>query len=164
MLGLASLRCGTVNFAAGVDEPTSRLSLAGLGLFGRRSILHFRLEGVQNCAAGITLVSSGTLIVADGALALDKAIGKEALMGLYWAKRLDRLVLLDVAILIELCKDVLDNLGLVRGRGLVEDVKLDAEPVVDGLVEGVVLGTEGGRVDTLFESFGLGRGTVLILE
>lgn len=163
MLGLASFRGGTVDFAAGVDEPAGCLGLASLCLFGRSCVLLLRLERVQNGTASIALVSSCALVVADGAFALDETIRQEALVGLNRAERLNRLVLDNVAILVELCKDVLDNLSLVYGRCLVKDVKLDTEPVVDGLVEGVVLGAECGRIYAFFEGLCFGCGTVLIL-
>ena len=73
------------------------------------------------------------------------------------------LALLDEAVGPEVLEDALDDAGVIVGRGAVEDVGLDAEPVVDTAVEGVVFCAEGRGVDAFFESLCLGGGTVLIL-
>ena len=164
VLGLASFGRGAVDFASWVDEPTGSLGFTGLGLVSAVRVFLLGLERIQDGATGVALVSSGALVVTDGALALDETIRKEALVSLYGTEGLNRLILLNVTIFVELSEDVLHNIGLMHGRGLVKDVELDAEPVVDGLVQGVVLGAESRRVDAFFESFCFGRGAVLILN
>lgn len=108
------------------------------------------------------LVATGTRVVADAALALDKAVGKESIVGGDGAEGLRGLLLLDEAIFPQFGEDVLDNLGVLVGWGASEDVEIDPEPVVDVLVDGVILGAKRGRVYTLLERFRLGCGAVLI--
>lgn len=57
----------------------------------------------------------------------------------------------------------MDNVPLVCCRRAVEDIEFDLEPVVDGLVECMVLGAKSFGVDAFFESFSFGSGTVLVL-
>lgn len=47
------------------------------------------------------------------------------------AERLNRLVLGDVSVLPELSEDILNDHGLVLSGSLVENVKVDSEPIVD---------------------------------
>lgn len=79
------------------------------------------------------------------------------------AEGLAGLALLDEAVVPEIGKDALDNAGVIIGRGAVEDIGLDAEPVVDAAVEGVVFCAEGGWVDAFFEGLCFGGGSVLVL-
>lgn len=80
------------------------------------------------------------------------------------AEGLAGLALLDEAVGPEVLEDTLDDAGVVIGRGAVEDVGLDTEPVVDTAVEGVVLCAEGRRVNAFLESLGLGGSAVFVLE
>lgn len=84
-------------------------------------------------------------------------------MRLEGAEWLDGFALLDEAVVPELAEDVLGDLGLVRGRGAVEDIEVDAEPVVDGFVDGVILGAQSLRSEAFFESLGFCGGAVLVL-
>ena len=79
-----------------------------------------------------------------------------------WAVSLGCLTLLDVAVVPETSEDVLDDSGvLVRGR-TAEDVKIEPEPVVNVLVDGVILGAQRRRVYPLRERLRLRRGAVLV--
>jgi hypothetical protein len=146
---LAPLGRRTVDLAAGVDEPTGGSRLVGAGCRSIGTRLVISLEGVQEVAASIALVAAGALVMADGAFALDKSISQEGVVGLDGAVGTPGFALFYVAILEELGENLLDNVGLVIRRRAVEDVKVEAEPVVDGLVQGVVLGAQSGRVDAL---------------
>jgi hypothetical protein len=79
------------------------------------------------------------------------------------AEGLAGLALLDEAVVPEIGEDALDDAGVVVGRGAVEDVGLDAEPVVNSAVEGVVFCAKGGWVDAFFEGLCFGGGSVLVL-
>lgn len=70
--------------------------------------------------------------------------------------------LLDEAILPEASEDVLDDGGVLVGRSAAEDVKVEPEPVIDILVDGVIFGTQRGRVHALGERLCLGSSTILI--
>lgn len=86
------------------------------------------------------MITTRTLVAANRALALDETVCQESVVTLYGAEWLNSLILVDVTILPKLSKDALDNIGLVGCRGLVKDVEINAEPVVNGFVESVVLG------------------------
>ncbi len=109
------------------------------------------------------MVTTGALVATDGALTLDESIGEESTVVINGTERLNSLVFVDVTVLPQLRKDVLYDVGLVLGGGLVEDVEINAEPVIDGFVKGVVLGAKSGRVSAFLEGLGFGGGTVLIL-
>ena len=49
------------------------------------------------------------------------------------------------------------------GRGAIEYVETDAKPVIDGFVEGSILGAKRLWVNSLLESLRFRRGSVLIL-
>jgi hypothetical protein len=161
MFRLALLGRRAVDLALGVDQPTCSAALTS-----RISalLLLIGLEGVETGAAGVALVTSCARGMADGALALDETIGQEGVVRLEGAEGLACLALLDEAVVPEVLEDLLDDGGVVCGRGSVENVKVDAEPVVDAAVQGVVLGAERGRVDALLEGLGLGRGAVFVLS
>lgn len=161
MFRLALLGRRAVDLALGVDQPARGATLTPrIGTL----LLLIGLERVETGAAGIALVTSCAGGMADRALALDEAIGQEGVVRLEGAEGLARLALLDEAIIPEVLEDLLNDGGVVCGRGSVEDVKVDAEPVVDATVQGVVLGAERGRVDALLEGLGLGRGAVFVLS
>ena len=116
MLGLAPLRFCAVNLAPWVDEPSR-----GTGLLRRIAV---RLEGIQTGAAGITLVTTGTKVMADGAFALDETVGKELVVCLDGAEWLASLSLFNVAIFPEVGEDFLNDARVVLGRRAVEDIKV----------------------------------------
>ena len=158
---LALLGRRAVDLALGVDQPARSAALASrIGTL----LLLIGLERVETRAAGIALVTSCAGGMADGALALDEAISQEGVVRLEGAERLARLALLDEAVVPEVLEDLLDDGSVVCGRGSVEDVKVDAEPVVDAPMQGVVFGAERSRVDALLEGLGLGRGAVFVLS
>lgn len=159
MLSATAVGCSTVNLAARVDEPASGTCLVVSGAV----IVRFGLEGVEDVAASIALVTSGAEIVADGAFTLDETVGKEGVVRFEAAVGLNGLTLLDETVLQKLAEDILNDIGLVLGRGAAEDVEIDSEPVVDGLVKSVVLVAEGLRVYSLLEGLGLGGSAVLVL-
>jgi hypothetical protein len=72
------------------------------------------------------------------------------------------LALLDEAVVPEAGEDVLDDRGVLGGRGAAKDVEVDAEPVVDLLVDRVILGAERGGVDALGQRLGLCCCAVLV--
>lgn len=160
VLGSPLLGGGTVDLASGVNQPASRLGLNMVVVLVAG--LTFRLEGIQKSTTGIALVSASTKVVTDAALSLDETISKELAVGGVGAEWLCSLALLDEAVLPEIRKDLLDNLSLLLGRCSAEDVKVDSEPVVDSLVEGVVLGAQVGGGEALLQGLGLGSGTVLV--
>lgn len=84
-------------------------------------------------------------------------------MGFNRAEGVDRFTFLNITVLPKLAEDVLDNSRLVLSRGFVKDVKVDAEPVVDSNVLGVVLCAKARGIGAFFDGFGFGGGTVLIL-
>jgi len=88
-------------------------------------------------SALVALIAPCILIAAQGTLALNEAVSQKGLVLL--AKRLYGRPLLQVAVLVQLCKDVLCNIGLLPRRGPAEDVKSNLEPVVDLGVDLVVL-------------------------
>ncbi len=98
--------------------------------------------------------------MAQAALALDIAVGQEGRVG--GAVGLGGLALLDEAVVPEAGEDVLDDGGVLGGRGAAKDVKVDAEPVVDLLVDRVILGAQCGGVDALGQRLGLCRRAVLV--
>jgi hypothetical protein len=102
--------------------------------------------------------------VAYGALPFNEAIGKEAGMGFDRAERLRSLAFLDEAVFPQLAEYGLNNLGLVRGRCAVEDVEVDIEPVIDRLMDGMILGAKSLRVEAFLESLGFCGSTVLVLS
>lgn len=147
MLRLALLGGSSVELASGVDQPAS--GLGGDVVVGTSVGVGLGLQGVEQVTAFVALVSSGAVVIADGAGTLNEAVSEEGVVSLDGAEGLDSLALLNVAILPQLGEDVLDNFGLLGSGGSAEDIKGDVEVVVDALVNGVVLGAEGSRVDTL---------------
>ena len=156
MLGLAPLGGRAVKLAAGVDEPAGALALvfAGSVLIG--------LHGVEEVAASVALVATGAEVVADAAFTLNVAIGQEGVVLGDGAEGLGSLALLDEAVLPELGKDLLGNAGVLLGRSAAELVEADAEPVVDILMEGVVLGAKSRGIYALGKGLGLGGGAILV--
>ena len=96
----------------------------------------------------------------ETALALDITVGQEGVVGR--AVGLGGLALLDEAVLPETSKDALDDGGMLVGGSAAEDVELDSKPIVDVLVDGVILGAQCRRIHALGERLCLGRGAVLI--
>lgn len=162
VLCLARLGRCAINLAAGVDKPTRGLDSVCSFSFGGGFLL-LRLERVKNGTAGVALITACTFVAANGAFALDESVGKESVVSLDGTERLNSLIFVDVAVLPELGKDILDDVGLMRSGGLVKDVEINAEPVVDGLVKGVVLGAKRGGIGAFFKSLSFRGSTVLIL-
>jgi hypothetical protein len=106
------------------------------------------------------LVTTSTLVMADAALALNIAVGQEGVMGR--AIGLGSLTLLDVTVLPQTGKDTLDYLGVLRGRSAAKNIKVNPEPVVNLLVDRVILGAQCGRVHSLRKRFCLSRRAIFI--
>lgn len=101
--------------------------------------------------------------MAYGTLAFDEAISEKRVVRLDRAERLAGLPLLDQAILPKTPENFLDDGGVVGSRSTVEDVEVEAEPVINPTMQGVVLGTERRGVYALFESLGFRGSSVFIL-
>lgn len=162
MFGLARFGRRVVDLAVRIYQPARGFRLIILIAAGDPSL--FGLQRVENGAALVALVTPSSWVAAYRALSLDETIGQEGVVRLMNAEGLDSLALFDVAVLPELAKDILDNGGLVGGGGLVENIEIDAEPLVDGLVKGVVLGAERRGVDAFLERLRFRRGAVLVLS
>lgn len=79
-------------------------------------------------------------------------------------ERLRGFLLLDIAVLPETPKNVLDNLCLLGSRCPAKDIKVDSEPVVDTLVNGMVLSTELRGLYAFLECLCLCGGSIFILR
>lgn len=77
-------------------------------------------------------------------------------MALYRTEWLNRFSFLDITIQPELFKYTLHNLCLLRGWSSAEDVEVDVEPIVDILMDFVILGAESFWINPLFESLRFG--------
>jgi hypothetical protein len=98
VLRLALLGGGTVELAAGVDEPAGGLGgdvVVGLG----GALLGLGLEGIEQVSALVALVAAGVGVSAQAALALDEAVGEE--LAVNGAVGLGRLALLDESVIPE---------------------------------------------------------------
>lgn len=98
--------------------------------------------------------------MAQAALALDKSIGQEFIVSR--AVGLGSLALLDEAVLPEFREDLLRDLGVLRCWCLAEDVEVNAEPLVDVAVNGMILGAKSSGIGALGNSLGLGRCSILV--
>lgn len=98
--------------------------------------------------------------MANAALSLDKAIRQERVVGS--AVGLGGLALFDESILPQVRKDLLYDFGVLRRRGLAENIELYSEPVVDVFVKLVKLGAKRGWVNAFFKRLSLCRSTVLV--
>lgn len=115
MLCVSCFRCSSVELALGVLE----------------------VERVEKVAALVALVTSGVGVCAKRTFTLDETVGQEALV--LFAIRLLGCLFSEVAVLVQLGEDVLGNLGLLCSGRPAEVVELNLEPVVDLLVDLVVL-------------------------
>lgn len=106
------------------------------------------------------LVTTSALVVANAALALNVAVRQEGRVGR--AISLGGLALLNEAVLPEARENVLDDCCVLLRGSAPEDIEVDPEPVVDVLVNGVILGTQCGRINPLGQCLGLCRSAVLI--
>lgn len=78
--------------------------------------------------------------------------------------RLGSLSLFDISILPQTTENILDNLGLMRGRCTAKDVELNVKPIIDTLVNGMVFCAKLFRCYAFFEGFGFGGSSVFILS
>ena len=101
-----------------------------------------QVGGVQHAGAVLALVAARPVVAAVRARALDVAVGQEPAV--------DRRVhlpdgaLLDEAVLVEAPREVLRDLGVLRGRAAAEVVERQPEAVVDRLLGLVCLRAELG--------------------
>ena len=119
-----------------------------------------QLGRVQKGLAAVALVSSCIRASAVRAGSLDKAVCEEAVA--LGAVELLGLFLRDVSVGIAALEDVLDDLGLLRGRCASEVVEIDVEPLVDFPVDGMVMVAELTRSHAFLGGSGLGCGSVLV--
>ncbi len=158
---------------AGLFEPRLQLrgdcrqvdvEVAGLSHHGGRVVDDApridQVRRIEEFPAVLTLIPPGVLVSAVWAGSPDVAVGEEHI-GFLRVELFYR-VLGDVAVLVELQKDVLGNLGMVMGRRPAELVEGDVEPAIDVVVDGKVAGAELGRGNSLFPGPGFGGGPVLV--
>jgi hypothetical protein len=119
-----------------------------------------QLQRVEKMATLVALVSSCILVGAQRAFSLDEAIGQEGVV--CFAVGLDGCLLLQEAVLVEFCEDVLSNVCLLGGGGATEDVEANVEPFVDLCMQFVVLVAQLFRCALLLDSLGLGGSSVLV--
>lgn len=154
MLGLTLDRSRAVKLALGVDKPPG-----SLGLLVARSI-KIGLHRIEQVTAGIALVTTSTLVMAQRALSLYITISQEGLV--LGAVCLSGLALLNVAIVPQVLEDRLHDFSvLICGRAT-KGVKVDPEPVVDLLVNRVILGAKSRGIHTLRKRLCLCCGAVLV--
>lgn len=108
-----------------------RLSLAKLA-FGVE-----KLDSVEELAASIALVTLGVREVAEVALTKHEAIGQEAITSR--AILLIHYLFVSVPAGLVLAEYILSNLGLPFGSSAAEVIKVAIEPVIDALVDLMVM-------------------------
>lgn len=119
-----------------------------------------QIQRIKKMSTLVALVSSCILVTAQRALSLDEAIGQERVV--CFAVRLHCCLFLQEAVVVELCEDVLSNLGLLGGRSAAEDVEANVEPFVDLCVKLVVLVAKLLGCALFLDSLGLGGSSVLV--
>jgi hypothetical protein len=122
---LTADRGGSVELAAGVDE----------------------VEGIEEVTTLVALVSTGIVVVAAGAFTLNITISQERAVLL--AERLLGGALAKESVVIEALEDGLGDLGVLLGRGAAEVIESDVEPLVNLLVDLVILCAKLLRRDLL---------------
>lgn len=138
MLRVPGNRTGVVEFAARIYE----------------------LKWIQKLATGITLVTSGVFVSALGANTLYKTICQESLV--FLAEKLGHGLLDQEIAVVEICEDILGDLGLAIGGGTAEVVEADIKPLVNVGMQFVVLITQFPGSTTLFQSFSFSRRSIFI--
>lgn len=108
----------------------------------------------------VALISSCILVGAQRAFSLDEAIGQEGVV--CFAVRLGGFLLLQEAVLVEFCENVLGNVCLLGGRSATEDIEANVEPFVDLCVQLVVFVAQLFRCALLLNSLGLGGSSVFV--
>lgn len=119
-----------------------------------------QVDRVDDVLARVALVAACARRAAVGTRALDETVGEEAVAVL--AEELLDGVGADVAVVVELPEDLLRDLGLLLGRGATEAVERDVEPLVNLLVQLVVLLADFLGSGLLGDSLLLGRRSVLV--
>ncbi len=119
-----------------------------------------QVRGVQDAGAVLALVAAGLVVAAVRAGALDVAVRQEAAVG--GRVDLPDRALLDEAVLLELAREVLGDLGVLRRGAAAEVVEGQLEAVVDRLLGVVGLRAELGDRDAVLLGGELGGGAVLV--
>ena len=119
-----------------------------------------QLSRVQKLAAFVALVALRIRVRAEGAHSSHVAIREEHVAGV--APDLHHALLLQHVLLVESQEDILGDLGLARGTGASEVVEVDVEPLVNLLMQNIVLVANLLTCQSLLPSLYLGRCSVLI--
>ena len=132
-------------------------------LWGRSGNLGLRVNqigGIQEFPALVTLVTTGIMVAAQRTCAGYEAIGKEHIL-LHIVELLDGLLICEFPVL-KLVEDFMSDLGLPISGSAAEVIEVAVEPVIDLLVDGVVVVTDllGGL--TLLQGLDLGGSAVLV--
>jgi Co/Zn/Cd efflux system component len=125
MFRLTTDRGGSVELAAGVDE----------------------VEGIEEVTTLVALVTACIVVVAAGAFTLNVTISQEGAVLL--TEGLLGGALVKESIFMEALEDSLGDLGVVLGRGAAEVIESDVEPLVNLLVDLVILCAKLLRRDLL---------------
>jgi len=138
MLGLANFRCCITSCALGLDQ----------------------LDSINEFTTAVALVPLCVMVVAHWALTTNESVSKES-------RALKAVLLINdlfkgVALLLEIIEDCLSNFGLFVSTSTAEVIKVNVKPIIDLLVESIVLGTYLFRGLSFLLSFGFGSGTVLV--
>mmetsp|Transcript_35423 Transcript_35423/g.67798 ORF Transcript_35423/g.67798 Transcript_35423/m.67798 type:complete len:299 (+) Transcript_35423:1976-2872(+) len=118
------------------------------------------LHGVEERAAGVALVPARVLVPAFGASALDETVSQELFCNL--VVQLLHAVLVQQLLVHQGVEYALRDGGLLGGGGAAELVELDVEPLIDALVDLVVLVANLPRRQALLQSLGLRSSAVLV--
>lgn len=119
-----------------------------------------QLGGRDQFGALIALIAARVLVPTEWTDALDVAVGQKQLT--FLAEQLLDDLLVKIAVLVQLQKDILTDLGLFGGRSTAEIVEFDVEPVVDLGVQLEVLIAQLLRRAALLQRLRLGRRAVFV--
>ena len=114
----------------------------------------------EEISTEIALVTSGIDIATGRALTFDESVCQKGAVLL--AVELGCHSLFEVAIPVELHKDLLRNVGLQLGCGAAEYVEADVEPIVDLRVDGMVLVTKFLGCTFFHKRPRLGRSSIFV--
>lgn len=115
---------------------------------------------IDQFATAITLVTLSVTVVAHGTFSAHKPISQKALTLL--AVLLIDNFLEGFVLCYYVLKDCLGDLCLLRGAGATESIEVTIEPIVDLLVDLVIVVTDLLTGFTLLHSFGLSGGSILV--
>ena len=119
-----------------------------------------QLNGIDQFAAAIALITTGVIVATVRASASYESIVKEAVAA--EALELGYLLLVSVALLLEVDEDVLSDLGMLFGAGSAKQLGVALEPLVNLLVDLVVLVADLLWCHALLDGFDLSGCSVLV--